>query len=317
MDSYPTFSPRSFQPVSNGPTMMDLSGEGIDQFDMGEGQSLDDIVSHNEKANRRKSMPAYGGAPMLMDSPESRRLSMMAFGDPVNRGLDEFQYNGTAMDDFIRAAPTYPHVSSSIPAERSSAGDLAINTQFSNPNPRFTPLLAAGSAYVSPLHGTVPLEMDMTSPYPTGTSVPLDMNDPTLSMMGADLGMFAGTQFVTPMMDSPITQDFAGPLPPPPPPPPQDSAALGLQTPDQFGTASIGASPPLRSGIPSRTSSQEQGSARSSSRTQSEQPPTTSLALNQAPMGGTAASAPEPTPGPMNIDSFSQIKFPWREPPGM
>lgn len=316
MNGYPSFPQRPFPANNNGPNMMDMSGDGMN-FGAADGQSLDDIVAQNDKANRRKSMPVYGGMPMQMDSPDPRRLSMMDFGNAGAGNLDDFQFNmqpGAGMDGMMRGGTAYPRTSSEMQNDRVPTTDLAINTQFSNQNSPFPTMQAPGSAYASPLHPSVSLDMDMASPYPNTMSVPLDINDPSLAMMGADMNMFSGTQFPTPMMDSPINQDFVGPMPPL-----TDPGATSLQPTDHFGNRAMSATSDTRSSLPTRTNSQEQSSTRSSSRPQSEQHQTPKNLQNHIPSAPVPSQDPAAMPPQQDIssDTFPNIKFPWTTPPGM
>jgi hypothetical protein len=86
MNGYPTYpsSRGAFaQQQGNADSIMDLTGGDMDAaFAMGHGQSLDDIVSSNDKADRRRSMPVYAGNQMHLDGPDARRFSSMNFGGP-------------------------------------------------------------------------------------------------------------------------------------------------------------------------------------------------------------------------------------------
>ncbi|KAF2466705.1 white collar [Lindgomyces ingoldianus] len=320
MNGYPSFPQRSYAPSPNGPNMLNASGANDDMnpFDVLDGQSLDDIVSQNDKANRRRSMPvSYGTNQMQMGSPDNRRLSMMSFGDPAAGNLGDFRFNmspRTAMDSMMRNSSGFPQSSTEPQPERPSPNSLAINTQFSNQNSPYQPMPPPGSAYASPLHPNVSLDVDMTSPYPNAMSMPLDMTDPALGIMGTDMNMFSGSQFGNTMMDSPIAQEFASPLSP------SDQNLANLQAPDQYGNGSMagGGTPDVRSGIPSRTNSREQSSARSNSRPQSE--PHSSSQSIPTQMSASSLQVQEPVAPPppqdLNVDTFSQIKFPWTTPPG-
>jgi len=231
--------------------------------DMGQAQSLDQIVSQNDKAAehiRRRSMPVYADTrthshpqqQQAMGSPEHRRLSMMHFGDPG--GADEFQFDmqPPAMEGMMR---NYPRT------------NLAINTQFQNQNSPFTTMAAPGSAYASPMHANTPLDMNM-SPYPSGMSMSMDMDD-SLDMMSNGMSMFPNSQFNTTMMESPATQELVGPAPVLS----KNTAGSGLQQKAQLKRPSMSNTPEAQSsasGMPSRASSQDQGSTPSASRPMSE-----------------------------------------------
>jgi hypothetical protein len=311
MNGYPPYPQRPFPPASNASNVMDLSGDPI-AYNIGGEQSLDDMVAQNDKANRRKSMPIYGGdVSMHMGSPDPRRLSMMDFSDTGNGDLNGFQFSmqaSSTIDDMMRSTTAYPRTSNEMQSERVPAPDLAINTQFSNQSSPFPNMQGPGSAYASPMQPNVPLDMDITSPYPASISMQLDMTDPALSMMGADMNMFSGNQFATQIINSPIAQDFAAAMPTPVPDPTNSNNQTTLQPRAQFTNRSVSATSDVRSGLPTRTNSQEQSSTRSSSRPSEQHSNPTSF-NNQGPN-------PPPQQHDPPTDSFANMKFPWETPTG-
>ncbi|CAI6338978.1 unnamed protein product [Periconia digitata] len=311
MNGYP-YSQRSF---ANGGNMMDMSGDGLDTFDMNQGQSLDDIVSQNDKDLRRRSMPVdvyRSDAPMdFADaaSPNSRRYSQMNFGDPTNSIMEDFHFDiptNAGMQSMMRHG-TFPQTSNEMAADRTPGTDLAINTQFPNSTSPYPNMPAPGSAYASPMH--TGLDMDITSPYPA-MSLPLDMPD-SLQMMPTDMNMFSNSQFASPMVDSSNAQDFAAP---PTVPPPTNAP---LQRPGRFRSESSSATPDGRSFGPTRSNSHEQTSQRSNSRAQSEkQDPSRDPSQMSHESLQKQQPIALPTEQQVESDSFRQIKFPWRTPPG-
>ncbi|KAF2658080.1 white collar [Lophiostoma macrostomum CBS 122681] len=327
MNGYPPYPPRPFAPVDDATGMLDMS-PGALGFGMPDGQSLDDMVAQNDKANRRRSMPVYRQNQMPPDGQQDpRRLSMLNFGDGSNGTLDDFQFGlatDGSMDGMMRSA-TFPQgqPAQELQNERTGPSDLAINTQFANATSPFPAMQVSGSAYASPMHPSMSLDMDMASPYPNPMSISLEMNDPALSMMGADMNMFNGTQFASPLMGSPIAQDFVSPMPAPPPPPPEPPMTT-MQPPDQFPSRSVSATSDVRPGISTRAGSQEQSTTRSNSRAQSEQQqPTPTSVQNQI----SPPSYPQQDQKPITqnnqqnnhdvpTDAFSRLKFPWTTPEG-
>lgn len=286
---------------------------------MNQGQSLDDIISQNDKDQRRRSMPVgvyRGDAPINFTdatSPNSRRYSQMNFGDPSNSIMEDFQFDMPAdagLQNMMRSG-TFPQTSSEMPNDRN---DLAINTQFSNGASPYPNMPAPGSAYASPMHTA--LDIDITSPYPA-MSMPLDMSD-SLQMMPSDLNMFSNQQFAGSMVDSSDAPDFATPTGAPPPNP-----NVTLQRPSLYrnesstATVTTATTPDMRSLDPSRTNSQEQGSQRSSSRPQSERHHSSAdpsqlsrqSLQNQQPIA-------LPTEQAVDVDAANNSRFPWRTPPG-
>ncbi|KAF2685514.1 white collar [Lentithecium fluviatile CBS 122367] len=285
---------------NNGENIIDHSGDGLNTF-MGDGQSLDDIVLQNEKENRRQSMPVFGGTEMQMGSPDSRRLSMLQFGDSAT--MEDFQFDG-GMDGLIRSG-TYPRTTGEMQNERGPVSDLVINTQFTNGNSPFSNI----PAYASPMHPNANMDMEMTSPYPD-MSLPID---DSLMMGRSDMNMFPNTQFTAPMMDSPVTQDFSSL-----PTAPTQDPNLSMPPPDQYRSNSSSATPDARSKGPTPASSQDQSSMRSGSRPQSEHQTSSNSVPNQ--MADASMKNQEPIALPTGQDlppeSFNHIKFPWAVPTG-
>lgn len=300
---------------------MDMSGDGVNNFDMGSGQSLDDMVSQNDKAYRRRSMPVYGQSTVQMGSPDSRRMSMMSFGDPTSGDLDNFQFSlptDPGIEGMLHGGADFPSTSremqnlQSMQSSRQMAVDLSINTDLSNHNAHFSTIPAPGSAYASPMHPNVSMDMDMASPYPAVMPMSMDMGD-ALAMIPGDMSLFPNNQFTNSIIDSPASPAFIGPQPAPP----QDPIAVNLQSQDQFRHNSLSATPDPRSSLPSRTSSRDQSSAPSISQPHSEQPSssqsiTTQISLARQAQEPAALTSQQDIPA----DSFSQIQFPWRTPPG-
>ncbi|KAF2007993.1 white collar-1 transcript variant 1 [Amniculicola lignicola CBS 123094] len=316
MNGYPPYPQRPYEHPHNAPTMMDMSGHGIN-FDMIESQTLDEIVSQNEKANRRKSMPVYAGGPLDLGGPDNRRMSMMTFGDPsgAGNGMDEFQFSlptSAAMEGLMRGSSTsFPRGSGDYPTDR-MPGDLAINTQMSTQmstqNSPYSAVPPTGSAYASPVHPSVSMDMDMNSPYPM--SMPMDM-DSSMNMMGQEMNMFGQAQFANVIIDSPVDPDFTSSRPGPN----QDPSFSTLPVPDPYGSISMtGSTPEARSGMTSRTDSREQSSRRSISRTQSDGKSLPSQLSNAS----VPPQDPPRTPAQQDDlpDNFGQLKFPWTTPPG-
>src|SRR4051812_48684302 len=109
MNGYP-YPTRPYNQPTNGNMMLDINGDGINSYGMVEGQSLDSIVTQNDKDNRRRSMPAFTRQQqpqqqLNLSSPNTRRMSMMNFGDPNGGDMDEFQFDMStaAMDNIIHA----------------------------------------------------------------------------------------------------------------------------------------------------------------------------------------------------------------------
>jgi hypothetical protein len=343
MDGYP-YPTRPYPDSNSGPMMMNMTGHGMNGFDMVEGQSLDSIVAQNDKERRRLSMPVYArrqqqqqqmgmGMGMGMGSPEARRLSMVNFGDPNGGSMDDFQFDMStaAMDNIMRSNTGFPRTAGDLQNTQLPAADLAINTQFQGQSSPFPAMSAPGSAYASPMHQKGPLDMDMAS-FQNGMAMPMGMDD-SLSMMPTDMNMFPGSQFNGRMLDSPINQDFVGPMP----------AATSdnsnnnnnnnssssntptMQSQDQFARPSLSNTPEVKSGrssFLSRSESQDHSSMRSNSRHQSEQHSSTSIPtrMSLAPMTNQQPIRQDPAqdlPKEVLNKQLQEVNKPsWAPPPG-
>ncbi|EFQ92719.1 hypothetical protein CFE70_005441 [Pyrenophora teres f. teres 0-1] len=327
MNGYP-YPARPFSQQPNGNMMMGMNGDGMNNYTMIEGQSLDSIVAQNDKDNRRRSMPIFARQmsqnqrqqQLNLGSPDTRRLSMMNFGEPNGGDMEEFQFgmSTTAMDNMMRGNTTFPHTTADMQNDRLPAADLTISSQFQGQTSPFPSMGGPGSNYASPMHQKNSLDMDMTS-YQNGLPMSLDMDD-SLHMMSTDMNMFPGSQFSTPMIDSPLPQDFAGSIP---------AAQQGNNTPsaqsqDQFKRPSTSNTPDAKSGRSSflgRTPSQDQVSMRSTSRPQSDQHSSNSVPTrmtlaslqNQQPIGQDPA---QDLPKEVMNKQLQDFKIPWPTPAG-
>lgn len=300
-----------------------MSGNALDAaFAMGQGQSLDDIVSSNDKADRRRSMPVYPGNQMGMNSPDSRRFSSMNFGGPSSAAMDDFQFDMSAAGmDAILPTATFPRTTGEMQNDRLPATDLAINTQFSQPNANspFSTVANGGSAYASPLQPNSSLDMDM-SPYPNGLPMSLDMNDP-MSMLPNDMNMFSTSAFGPAMIGSPVAQDFGTPRTSVP----QDHS-MGMQGRENFKSESSSATPRVHGAMPSRSSSQDQKGMLSDSRSRSNsQSNLRHLSQDATQMSKQSMRNQEPIRLPPEHQipqhryeeaSFNKNNFPWQTPSG-
>lgn len=150
---------------ANGDNVMILGSSSMNAPNMVGGQSLDDIVSHNEKVIRRQSMPQqqYGSNQGQVDA-DMRRMTMMDFSSGSSGGpLDNFQFDpNTSMgqDDLGAMSSTMGQSNRQPVRKRASAANLTIDPQFDGGNSSY-----GGMAYQSPAHPNNNLDMDMTSPY--------------------------------------------------------------------------------------------------------------------------------------------------------
>jgi PAS domain-containing protein len=338
MRSFPSSRQNMMENMEN---MENGMGGFEDMSQMNQGQSLDQaslyddmsqffdtdsgqIVSQNDKAEniRRRSMPVYANnrtQPMEM-SPESRRLSMLNFGDPSDAGDFQFDMQAAGMEDMMRNNPAFPPSSADMqhdPSRHPANNMASLNTQFQGQNSPFSTMPAPGSTYASPLHPNSQLDLDM-SPYPNGMNMSMDMDD-SLNMMSNDMNMFPNNHFNTPMMDSPVTQEFIGPMPAPN----QDNSISAIPQ-DRFKRPSMSNTPEARttSGMGSRTTSHDHTSMRSNSRPRSEQH---SSSKSNLPTQMSLASLKKQQPVALEpgqdlpeekMHQIDNFKLPWNPPAG-
>jgi PAS domain-containing protein len=316
------YSGQSLDQASASPTLFDYA-----DIDLGQ------IVSQNDEAeqhNRRRSMPVYGDSHShshshsqqnLDMSPDSRRVSMLNFGDPG--GADNFQFDmqGAGMEDMMRNSPNYPRTAAGMQHNRSSANNVSLNTQFQGQNSPFGSMATPGSAYASPMHANAPLDMDMNS-YPNAMSMGMNMDD-EINMMSGDMNLFPGNnQFNPPMTDSPVAKEFIGPMPAAQ----QEGNAATQQPQDRIKRASTSNTPEARSAtsnMPSRASSQDQSSMRSNSRPHSDQHSSskstnfpTQMSLSSLKNQQPIALNPELDLPKEKMNQIHDFKLPWTPPTG-
>jgi PAS domain-containing protein len=344
MRSFPSSRQNMLENMENMENMENDMGGFEDMNQMNQGQSLDQaslhddmnqfldndsgqIVSQNDKVEniRRRSMPVYTNnnrtQPMPMEmSPESRRLSMLNFGDPSDAGDFQFDMQAAGMEDMMRNNPSFSRSSADMQHDhnRNPANNMAsLNTQFQGQNSPFSTMAAPGSTYASPLHPNSQLDLGM-SPYPNGLNMSMDMDD-SLNMMSNDMNMFPNNQFNTPMMDSPVAQEFIGPMPAPN----QDNSMSTIPH-DHFKRPSMSNTPEARttSGMGSRTTSHDHASMRSNSRPHSEQH---SSSKSNVPTQMSLASLKKQQPVALDprqdlpeekMHQIDDFKLPWNPPAG-
>ncbi|EUC39431.1 hypothetical protein COCCADRAFT_80638 [Bipolaris zeicola 26-R-13] len=321
--------------------MMGLEADAMNGFDMSEGQSLDSMVAQNDKENRRRSMPPFarGSQQMNLGSPETRRLSMMNFGDPNGGDMEDFRFDmsSATMDNLMHSSTaSFPRSTAAMQNDQLPATDLSIGNQYQGQASPFPQMTAPGSAYASPMHQKTSLDMEMSS-YQNGINMSLDMND-SLNMMPSDMNIFPGNQFNSPLLGSPLNQDFVGSIPTAP----QDNGNTNnsntnantnnnssnntpsTQAQDHFKRPSVNNTPDPKSGRSSylsRALSQDQASMRSHSRPQSDRHSSNSVPTrmtlaslrNQQPI---AQDPAQDLPKDVINKQLRESNVPWQTPAG-
>ncbi|KAF2084495.1 hypothetical protein K490DRAFT_48836 [Saccharata proteae CBS 121410] len=283
------------------------------------GQSLDDIVNQNSKAMRRRSVPLHyqNQNGQSMDN-DPQRVSMMEFSGASPGGqLEGFPFDpstgtGTDMETMMRNGSTYGRQhSGGVQTRRPSMGDLNINTHFAGHRSPYavTSMAPSGSAYASPLAPHGGLDVNITSPYVTsGLSMSMEMGDPSMNSMAPDvasMNLFDQPQFASPIMGSPIPQDFNASMQGP-----SNDSRMG----GSLGNMDMNITSDSKPGLtPARTDSRER-SANSSNRQQDQSSSRTPILTTE---GASGPRGPDP---PSKIERNQQSgrdgQFPWQTPPG-
>ncbi|EON65167.1 hypothetical protein W97_04404 [Coniosporium apollinis CBS 100218] len=302
--------------AGNNGGMMDMLGpNGLQSPGVATAQSLDDIVSSNSDAMRRRSMPLhYGNASNPLDA-NLRRVSMMEFSGASSGGaLDAFQFSPSprdGMDDtqgFVGVEGSHPRRSGE---RRRSGGNLILDTQFPNQGSPYANIPPPGSAYASPMHTNAAFDLDMTNPYiPTSLSMSMDLTGSALpnsmipNQVTPPLNMFSQQQFQSPIIHSPLHQSFSGSIQGPP----QDPGGGNADRKEQFAKPDSQITrPDLQS---SRTTSGEQ-SIRSTSRRQSGSAST----QGQPVQAESHSQGSDPSSQiKQHLDDMDPSKFPWQLP---
>lgn len=213
--------------INNRDTMMGLmTSDAMDAAGMIGGQTLDEIISQNNKEiQRRRSYQQSQSYRSNGPGPEAdpRRSSMMEFGPGSPNDLDNFQFE-----------PSPAHVGSPLvrgggiaqrrldtqrQRRRESAENIVMNTHFQNLGQTYPPI-PQSSPYQQPLNPSRSLNLDVAGTYlPSNLSMGMDFDTGNLRQdPGSDvtpMNMFSQASFQPNLTSSPIHQTFSNPLPAP------------------------------------------------------------------------------------------------------
>ncbi|KAI9834227.1 MAG: hypothetical protein M1819_003065 [Sarea resinae] len=203
-------------------TVSMMGGDFMDSSMIG-GQSLDEMISQNNKElQRRQSLqPQYPNEPeMHGENMRKGSGSMMGFGVGSSGDLDRFQFQPSTATagpsiDAVGVNMTAPHADN--PDRRQSTGGLALNTAFQTMGPGFDMLSAPASAYQSPMQTQGPLSLDMSSNYANaGMPMNLDFTSGPMNQVPSgeatpmDMDMYAQQSFQSALAAPPMHQNFLG-----------------------------------------------------------------------------------------------------------
>ncbi len=205
------------QEQHNRDVLMDMMiQDGMDPTMVG-GQTLDEIISQNNKELQRRRSYQTLQYPGRSNEGEMRRTSMMEFGPGGNSDLDGYQFAMPPVPDNpaiergggIAARRSESH---RVANRQQSRGSISLNTQFHSLGPPYSALPQAGS-YQPQLDPSDNLSLDVTSQYMPG-ALPMGMDftttgmeqDPSGNM--TPLNMFTQSDFQPTMTTSPLHQAF-------------------------------------------------------------------------------------------------------------
>jgi len=157
--------------LSNHDAMMGMMmGNGLDTSAMIGGQTLDDIISMNNKdLQRRRSYHQSQPYGLNRGGIDPRRSSMMEFGSGNNGDLAGFQFDPSPNHPSSGAQPpgniAQRRMDSQRARRRESVEDLALNTHFQNMGPGYSPLTSSSPYQHHTLHHSTSMPLDMSGDY--------------------------------------------------------------------------------------------------------------------------------------------------------
>lgn len=213
--------------IGNRDTMMGMmASDGMDAASMIGGQTLDEIISQNNKEiQRRRSYQQAQSYRSNGPGPEAdpRRSSMMEFGPGPPNDLDSFQFEPSAAhasSPLVRGGSiAQRRLDSQRQRRRESAENIVMSTQFQSLGQTY-PSIPQSSPYQQPLNPSRSLNLDVAGAY-LPSNLPMDMDFATGNLQqdpGSDatsMNMFSQGSFQPNLTSSPIHQNFSNSLPGP------------------------------------------------------------------------------------------------------
>lgn len=213
--------------MNNRDTMMGMmTSDGMDAAGMIGGQTLDEIISQNNKEiQRRRSYQQSQSYRSNGPGPEAdlRRSSMMEFGPGPPNDLESFQFDPSpapVSSPLVRGGSiAQRRLDSQRQRRRESAENVVMNTHFQNMGQTYPPI-PQSSPYQQPLNPSRSLNLDVAGTYlPSNLSMGMDFatgnlqQDPSSDV--APMNMFSQGSFQPNLTSSPIHQNFSNSLPGP------------------------------------------------------------------------------------------------------
>ncbi len=222
---YSTDDLQSLAGFNNHDQMMSISSpSGIDMSGMMGEQTLDDIISQNNKDfQRRRSFHhsnSFGSVTRHLQDHDSRRSSMLEFGSGNNSDLEGFQFDPTPTSTPMASNNSMQRPGSiaqrRLDTQRArqhpSNEDLALDTSFHSIAPSYTPI-SSSSPYGHNLNCSDSIGFDMSGNYMTNNML-MGMDFTTSSMGNGASGDitprngFGHQNFSTGLVTSPMHQSL-------------------------------------------------------------------------------------------------------------
>ncbi|KAL8703337.1 MAG: hypothetical protein Q9201_003473 [Fulgogasparrea decipioides] len=200
-----------------------MGSSGVDTSAMMDGQTLDEIISQNSKEmQRRQSFHQSQTFPpnnASLDRHPRRPSSMLDFGGLGNNGgLEGFQFDPSTMQQTMemQRPPNMAQrrIQSQSTRRREAPDNLALNTQFHNMAPGYSPMTSTSPFPQSPFNQSDPMSgLDMTPTYMNSNMLMgMDFSAGGLNRESNDINtmnaMFAQNHMSPHMSTPPIQQDI-------------------------------------------------------------------------------------------------------------
>lgn len=205
--------------VNSQNTMMGMMGAGgMGDTGMAGGQTLDEIITQNNKEIQRRRSYQQQYIPTSNPGVDSRRASMMEFGAGTSTELESFQF-----DPSPTSVPTslgrgggiaQRRLDSQRARRRQSDDSLALNTQFQSIGPGFNGSTQS-PVYHHSLNSADSLDLDVAGTYlPQSLGMNMDYStarlDPDSSGDIMPMNMYSQGNFSSPLTTSPVHQQILG-----------------------------------------------------------------------------------------------------------
>lgn len=205
--------------LSNHDAMMGLMmGNGLDTSAMVGGQTLDDIISINNKdLHRRRSYHQSQPYGLNRGGIDPRRSSMLEFGSGNNGDLAGFQFdpspNHPSSDAQRPGNIAQRRLDSQQARRREPVEDLALNTHFQNMGPVYSPLTSSSPYQHHTLHHSTSMPLDMSGDYMSnGLMMDMDYSAGGLNHGNSGevmpMNMYTHATFTPIMSTSPMQQNL-------------------------------------------------------------------------------------------------------------